>query len=188
MSHDLEWWKMYLLDQVGVIRTTHKHCCCSVAKSCLTFCDPMDCNPPGFPVLHYLLEFAQTHARWAVMSLQLYHLCHLFLLLLTIFPSIRVFSNESAINFRWPKYWSFSFSVSPSREYSGLISFRIHWFWSLCCPRDSQESSSASQCENINSLLLSLLYGPTPTSVRDHWKNHSFEYMNFYWQSNVSAF
>ena len=87
------------------------------------------------------------------------------LLLPSIFPSIRVFSNESALCIRWPKYWSFSFSISPSNEYSGLISFRIDLIWSPCCWRDSQESLPALQFKIINSSALSLLYGPTLTSV-----------------------
>ena len=104
-------------------------------------------------------------------------LCHLFLLLPSILPSIRVFSNESALCIRWPKYWSFS--VSPSNEYSRLISFRIDWFdWYPCSPRDSQESSLAPQFKSINSSVLSLLYCPTLTSVHDHRKNHSFDYID----------
>ena len=85
---------------------------------------------------------------------------HLLFLLASIFPSIRVFSNESALRIRWPKYWSFIFSISPSKEYSWLISFRIEWF-DLLSPRDSQESSPAAQFESISSLVLSLLSGPT---------------------------
>ena len=84
-------------------------------------------------------------------------LCHPLLLLPSIFSSIKVFSNESALGIRWPKYWSFSFSISPSNEYSGLISFRIDW--SPCSPRDSQESSPTQQFESIDCLVLSLLYG-----------------------------
>ena len=99
--------------------------CCSVAQSCLTLCDPMDCSIPGSPVLHHLLELAQTHVHWGGDAIQP---SHPLLLLPPIFPSIRVFSNESALRIRWPKYWSFSFSISPSNEYSGLISFRIIWF------------------------------------------------------------
>ena len=102
-------------------------CCCSVAKSCLTLCDPMVCIMSGFPVLHYLLEFAQFMIIESAMPSNLLILCHLLLLLPSIFPSIRVFSNESALRIRWPKYWSFSFSTSPSNEYSELISFRIDW-------------------------------------------------------------
>ena len=98
-------------------------------------------------------------------------LCRPLLLLPSIFPSIRVFSNESAFLIMWPKYWSFSFSISPSNEYSGLISFRIDCFESLqashCCPRDSQESYLASQFESINSSALSFLYGPALTSIHD---------------------
>ena len=84
------------------------------------------------------------------------------------------FSNESVLCIRWPKYWSFSFSISPSNEYSGLISFRIDWLGLLCSSRDSQEFSPTPQFEGINSSALSLLYGPTLTSIYDHWKNHSF--------------
>jgi len=93
----------------------------------------MECSITGSSVLHYLLDFAQIHVHWVgllkLVSTELVHfiLCHL-LLLPSIFPSIRVFSNESALCIRWPKYWSFSFSISPSTEYSGLISFRIDWF------------------------------------------------------------
>ena len=87
-------------------------------------------------------------------------LCHPLFLLPSIFPSIRVFSNESVLHIRWPKYWSFSFNISPSNEYSGLISFRMDWL-DLCSPRDSQESSPTPQFKSINSLLLSFLYSPT---------------------------
>ena len=86
----------------------------------------MKCSTSGFPVLHYLLEFAQTHVHWVSNASQPSHL--LSSLLALIFPNIRVFSSESALHIRWPKYWSFSFSISPSNEYSGLISFRIDWF------------------------------------------------------------
>ena len=102
--------------------------CCSVVKSCPTLCDPMDCSTPGFPVLHYLLEFAQIHVYWVSDAIQCYlMLCSPLLLLPSIFPSIRVFSNESALHIMWPKYWSFSFNISPSNEYSELISFKIDW-------------------------------------------------------------
>ena len=94
-------------------------CCCSVTQSCLTLCDPMDISTPGFPVCHYLLEFAQTYAQHLI-------LCCPLLLLPSIFPSIRVFSNDLALSIRWPEYWSFS--IHPSNEYSGLIFFRIDWF------------------------------------------------------------
>ena len=99
---------------------------CSVAKLCLTLCNPMDCSTPGFPVLHYLLEFAQAHVHSVSDAIHLI-LYHPLLLLPSIFPSIRIFPNESVLCIRWPKYWSFSFSMSPSDEHPGLISFRMDW-------------------------------------------------------------
>ena len=95
----------------------------SVAQSCPTLCDPMDCSTPGFSVQRQLSERAQTHVHWVGDAI----LCCPLLLLLSIFPSIRVFSNASVLHIRWPKYWSFNFSISPSHEHSGLISFRMDW-------------------------------------------------------------
>ena len=92
-------------------------------------------------------------------------LCRPLLLPPSVFPSIRVFSNESVLCISWPKYWSFSFSISPSNEYSGLIFFRMDWLDLLCGPRYSQESSPIPQFKNINSLVLSFLYSPTRTSI-----------------------
>ena len=92
-------------------------------------CNPMDCRLPDLPIPHNLLELAQTHAHWVGDAIQPSHPLLLPLLLLpSIFPSIRVFSNELALRIRWPKYWSFSFSISPSNEYLGLISFRMECF------------------------------------------------------------
>ena len=91
-------------------------------------CDPMDCSRSGFPVLHYLPEFAQTMSTESVMPSNHLILCRPLLLLPSVFPSIRVFSSELPLHIRWAKYWSFSFSISPSKEYSGLISFKIDWF------------------------------------------------------------
>ena len=99
----------------------------SVTQSCLTLCDPMDCSMPGFPVHHQLPELAQTHAHQVGGSSNHLILCHPLLLLPSIFPSIRVFSSESVLHIRWPKCWNFSFNISPSNEYSRLISFRIDW-------------------------------------------------------------
>ena len=98
------------------------------------------------------------------------------------FPSIRVFSNELALRIRWPKYWSFGFSISLFSEYSGLISFRI------VCPGNSQESSPAPQFKSINYSVLSLLYDPTLASIRDYWHNISCDSMDLCQQSDVSAF
>ena len=99
----------------------------SVAQSCLTLCDPMNRSTPGLPVYHQLPEFTQTHIHRSVMPSSHLILCRPLLLLPSIPPSIRVFSNKSALHIRWPKYWSFSFSISPSNEHPGLISFRMNW-------------------------------------------------------------
>ena len=99
----------------------HTHFCCSIAQSCLTLCNLMSCSKPGFLAFHYLPEFAQTRFHWVIMPYNHLILCHPFLLLLSIFPHIRVFSNKSALHIRWPKCWSFSFSISPSNEYSELF-------------------------------------------------------------------
>jgi len=101
-------------------------------------------------------------------------LCHFLLLLPSIFPSIKVFSNESILCIRWPKYWSFSFSISPSNEYSGLISFRIDWV-DLLAVQVTLKSLLQPQFKSINSLVLSFLHSPTLTSIHDYWKNHSFD-------------
>ena len=98
-------------------------------------------------------------------------LCHPLLLLPSIFPSIRVFSNESVLHIR---YWNFRFNISPSNEYSGLISFRMDWLDHLAV-QDLQESSPTLQFKSINYLMLSFPYGPTVTSIHDYWKNYSFD-------------
>ena len=100
-------------------------------------------------------------------------LCRPLLLLPSIFPRIKVFSNESALRIRWPKYWSFSFGISPSNGYSGVISLMMGG--SPCSPRDSQESSPTPQFKSINASVLSFLYRPTLTSIHDYWKNHSLD-------------
>ena len=138
----------------------------SVAQLCLTLCNPMDCSTPGFPILYYLPELAQTSNHVI--------LCRPLPLLPSIFPSIRVFSNESVLSIRSPKYWSFSFSISPSNEDSGLISFRMDWLIS------SQSKGLSRVFSNITVqkhqfLTLSFPYSPTNTSIHDYWKNHSFD-------------
>ena len=107
---------------------------------------------------------------------------HPLLLLPSIFPSIRDFSNELAVCIKWPKYWSFSISISPSNEYSGLISFRIDWF-DLLAVQGTLESSPTPQFKSISSSVLSLLCGPTLTSAHDYWKDHSFDYVDICQQS-----
>ena len=141
----------------------------SVTQSCPTLCDPMDYSMPSLSVHHQLLEFTQTHVHWVCNVIQPSHpLSHPLLLPPSIFPSIRAFSNESVLIW-WPKYWSFSFNISPSNEYSGFISFRINWFDLHAV----QHSSPAPQFKSISTSALSLLYGPTLTSINDYWKNHS---------------
>ena len=99
----------------------------SVAQSCPTLCDPMDYSTPGFPVHHQFPEVTQTHVHESVMQSNHLILCRPLLLLPSIFPSIRIFSNESVLRIKWPKYWNFSFCICPSNEHSGLISFRMDW-------------------------------------------------------------
>ena len=103
-------------------------CYCSAAKLYPTLCNPVDWSTLGFPVLHYLPELAHSQVHWVSNATNHLILCCPLLLLPSIFLSIRVFSNESALPIRWPKYWSFSFNISLSNEYSGLISYRIDWF------------------------------------------------------------
>ena len=100
----------------------------SVTQSCPTLYNPMDHRTPGLPVHHSLLRFFQAHVHWVGDASNHLNLCHPLLLLPSIFPSFSVFSNESALCIRWPKYWSLSFSISPSNDYSRLISFMIDWF------------------------------------------------------------
>ena len=145
---------------------------CSVTKLCPILCLSMTCNMPGLLVLHYLLSLLRFLPVEMVMLSKLLILCHPLLLWPSIFPSIRVFSSEWALHIRWPKDWNFSFSISPSSEYSDW--FALGWTgWISCSPRDSQESSPTPQFKNINSSVLSLLHSPTLTSIHDHWKNHN---------------
>ena len=132
---------------------------------------------PHFPVLHYLPEFAQIHVHW-VGDAKYLILCCPLLLLPSVFPIIRVFSNESAPHIRWPKYWNSSFSISPFNEYSGLISFRNDWF-DLAVQGTFRNCSPAPQFKGMSSSMLSLLYGPTLTSIHDYWKNHSLTILTF---------
>ena len=110
------------------------------------------------------------------------------LFLPSIFPIIRVFSNESVFRIRWPKNWSFSFNISPCNEYLGLNFLSDGLVGSPCSPRDSKESTPTPEFKSINSLVLSLLYGPTLTSIHDYWKKDSFDQTNLCQQSNISTF
>ena len=141
----------------------------SLAQSCRTLCDHME-----------TLSITNSQSLFKLMSIELVMpsnhliLCRPPPLLLLIFLSIGVFLNESVLPIRWPKYWSFSFSISPSNEYSGLISFRIDWF-DLLVVQGTLKSSPTPQFKSIKSSELSFLYCPTLTSIHDYWKNHSFD-------------
>ena len=124
------------------------------------------------------LSFTNSQSLLKLMSIDLVmpsHTLHPLLFLPSIFPSIRVFSKESDLHIRWPKYWSFGFCICPFNEYSGLIFFRMDWLDLLAVQGTFQESSSTWQFKSINSSVLNFLYGPTLTSIHDHWKNHSFD-------------
>ena len=160
----------------------------SLAQS-LSHVQLLDCtdhSTPGLPVHHQLGACSNSCSSswWRHRTIIL---CRPLLLLPSVFPSIRVFSNESALPIRWPKYWSFSFSISPSNEYLGLISFRMDWF-DLLAVQGTRKSSPIPQFENFNSSVFNFLYSPTLRSIRDYWKNHKFDYMDLCQQSNVSAF
>ena len=121
-----------------------------------------------FPVVHHLLELAQTHVHWVADAIQPSHSLSLPSLPAFTFPSISIFSSELVLCIRWPKYWSFSFSISTSNDW--LV-------WSPCILKDFQESSPAPQFESINSSAFSLLYGSILTFIHDYCKKHSFNYM-----------
>ena len=145
-------------------------CCCSVAKSCLTLCNPqeVDSGTTGSSVVHYFPEFLKFLSIESVMPLKRLILCHLLLLLPSVFPGIRVFSNESSLCIWGPKYWNSYFSISPFNEYSGLISFRIDWFDLFAV--QGIFKSLVQHHSLINSSALSLLDAPNLTSIHDFWK------------------
>ena len=129
---------------------------------------------PGFPVHHQLPELAQTHVHGVSDAIQPSHPLLSPLLLPSVFPSIKVSSNKSVLRIQWPKYWSFRFSISPSNEYSGLVSFRMDWL-DLLAVQGTLKSSPTPQFKSINSLVLSFLYSPTFTSIQDYWESHCFD-------------
>ena len=149
----------------------------------------MNRSMPGLPVHHQLLESTQTHVhRVSEMPSSHLILCCRLLLLPPIPPSIRVFSNESTLRIRWPKYWSFTFSIRPSSEHPGLISFMMDWLDLLAVQGTlksllQHHSSKASilQCSAFFTVQLS-------HPLHNHWKNHSLDQTYLCWQSNVSAF
>ena len=147
----------------------------SVTQSCPSLCDPMGCNTPGFPVLHHLLELAQTHVHWVNDAIQPF--CPL------LSPSHLAFNHSENQSLFWwvdsshqvAKVLEFQLQ-HQSFQWIFRIDFLYDWLvWSLCSPRNSQVSSSTPQFKSINSLVLSFLYGPMFTSMHDYWKNHSFD-------------
>ena len=140
----------------------------SFAQLCLTLCDPMDCSTPGLPVHHQLPSLLKLMSSELVMPSNHLILCRPLLLPPSNFPSIRVFSKESVLCIRWPKYWSFSFSISPSNEYSGLISFRIDWLGLLAVQGTlksllQHHSSKPSVLQH-----LAFFYSPNLISTHDY--------------------
>ena len=139
----------------------------SVAQSCPNLCDPMNCRMPGLPVHHQLRSLPKLMSIESVMPSNHLILCHPLLLLPSIFPSSRVFSNKSALH--WPKYWCYSFNISPSNQHPGLISFRMDWLdllavqWTL----KTLKSSPTPQFKSINYLALSFPYSPTLISAHE---------------------
>ena len=136
----------------------------------------MDCSTPGFLSITNSWSLLKLMSIESVMPSNHLILRHP-LLPPSILPSIRVISNDSVLCIRWPKYWSFSFNISPSNEYSGLISFRMDWLDFLVVQGTLKElqGTPTPHFKSINSSALSFLYGPTLISIDDYWKNHSFD-------------
>ena len=136
----------------------------------------MDCRTPGFPVHQQTSpELAQIHVHRVGDAIQPSHTVLSSSPLPSIFPSIRVFSNESTLHMRWPKHWSFSFSTRPSNEHPGLISFRMDWLDLLVVQETLKNLLQTPQVKRINISALSFLYSPTLSPIHDYWKNHSFD-------------
>ena len=162
------------------------YCCCSAAKSRPTLCDPMDCSTQDFPVLHHLPEFAKTNVHWVGDAIQPSHP------LMPPFPSALNLSQHEGLFQRVGSLHQVAKILElqqQSFQWIFRVDFLQDWLvWFPWSPGDSQESSLTPQFENINSSVLSLLSGPTFTSVHDYRKNHSFDYMDLCWHSDVSDF
>ena len=146
----------------------------------------MDCSTPGLPVITSSRSSPKLMSIESVMPSNHLILCRPLLLPPSIFPSIRVISNESVLCMRWPKYWSFSFSISSSNEFSGLISFRMGWLGLLTVQGTLKSLQHHSSKASI--LWHSAFFIVQLTSRHDYWKNHSLDETELCWQSNVSAF
>ena len=146
----------------------------SVAQSCLTLCNPMKHSMEASLSITNSQSLPKLMSIESVMPSNHLILCRPLLLPPSIFPSIRVFSNESSLHIRWPKYWSFSFSISPSNEHPRLISFRMDWL-DLLAIQGTLKSLLQHHSSKASVLALSILHSPTLTSIHDHWKNHSLD-------------
>ena len=146
----------------------------SVAQSCPILCDPMNCSTTGLPVHHQLLEFTQTHTHRVGDAIQPSHPLSSPSPPAPNPPSIRVFSNESTLRMRWPKYWSFSFSIIPSKEHPGLISFRRDWL-DLLAVQVTLKSLLQHHSSKASILWHLAFFTVQLTSIHDHWKNHSLD-------------
>ena len=147
----------------------------SVTQSCPTLCDPMNHSTPGLPVHHHSRSSLRLTSIESVMPSSHLILCCPLFLLPPVPPSIRVFSNESALHIRWPMYWIFSFNINPSNEHPGLTSFRMDWLDLLAVQRALKSLLQHHKSKSINSLGLSFLHSPTLTSIHDYWKNHRLD-------------
>ena len=162
----LRWRKGYVLESYHVVQSFS--CVQVFVTSWTAVCQV----PLSFTISQSLLKCMSIES---VMTFNHLILCCPLNLLPSIFPSIRVFSNESPLHIRWPKYWSFSFSISPSNEYLVLISFKMDWFFFSLHSKGLSRVFSNTTVQSISCLVISLLYCPTLTSIHDYWKNHSFE-------------
>ena len=154
--------------------TSHSVQFSSFTQSCPTLCTPWTAaHQASLSITNSRTSLKLMSIEWVMPPKHLI-LCCPFLLLPSVFPSIRVFSNESTLCIRWPKYWSFSFSIGPSNEHPELISFRMDWLDRLA-GQGTLESCPTPQFKSINSSVLSFLHSPTLTSIHDHWKNHSLD-------------
>ena len=146
----------------------------SVAQSCLTLFNPMNCSTPAFLSITNSRSLLKLMSIMSIMPSNNFILYRPLLLSPSIFPSIRIFSNKSVLCIRWSKYWRFSFNMSPSHDYSGLISFRMDWLDLLAA---QGTLNSLLQCHSSKASILrcSGVYSPTLTSIHDYWKNHSLD-------------
>ena len=146
----------------------------SVTQSCLALCNPMDCSTQASLSIINSQSLLKVMSVESVMPNNHLILCRL-LLPHSIFPSIRVFSSESVLRIRWPKYWSFRFNISPSNEHPGMISFRMDWLDLLEVQGTLKSLFQHHSSKAFNSSALGFLHSPTFTSIHDHWKNHSLD-------------